>query len=707
MNFKTTLFALAALIILAAIFVYVQFHKPPRHAAKPARQVFATALPKLKSLTIHRRNHQTLAFAQNKGVWWMTKPLHTTARAYRLTALASSLRRIKYIKKFRLSASGPHSPAATGLAHPSATVQFIDGRGHSHSLALGARRASGGLYARLLPNGRTLYVLHSQWRQRLTHPLAGYRSRQLATASASRIVALSIAHRKQTVNIHKVGKKWMIEQPITTLADAKVINHIVSNLTYLQANAFAHISPRAAGLTPPVVRVTLLEKPRAHPPVENPRPVIPTAKKPPAKPQPLQHIVVNFGHYTDLTRKFVYASRPGDPSVFTVGADIFKSVNKHLSGLRDSAVLPMALNGATSIRLGASAATPLVPANVSLLKIGAHWTMHAPLGHAMLTLPASARTIKALLHALHMLHANKFVDGAGNLSQIGLKPPVRTITLTLPGRSRAETLLVGRPQKAQPVTPVMLAGQPTVMLVQNGDLKGTDPNILSLRAHAIASWQAQSVQSIAIKQTGKPPLMLARQKKHWMANVGKAVPARANASDVTMLLGSIDPLTAKKWLATRPVKSAAKLLATVAIRSSAAPAAAGAAAMQKAMVGPQMAHAQTTTLQLFATGAPTKAKGVVKQPPAAPGRYMAQLSGEPLAGIPASAEDWAFVPQQSLVNELLHTQYAKPIKKAKPTASTAMPPKKSAIEPAKAPETSAAKAPPRPPALAPAKSVKK
>lgn len=672
MNFKTTLFALGALIILAAVFVYVRMHKV-QPAAKPARQIFAQRLGKLKTLTITRRKRHTVAFVRHKDVWWMTKPLHTTARAYRLTALASALRRVKYIKKFKLHAKGAHSLAATGLVHPRAAVQFVDGSGHTHELFLGARRASGGLFARLVPHGHTLYVLHSQWRQRLTRPLAGYRSRQLATASASRVVGVAIAHRKQTVTIHKVGSKWMIEQPITTRANAKVINHLISNLTYLQANAFAHVIPQEAGLVPPLVRVTLLEKPRTTPPLtENPQAVKPQPKAAPAKTPPLKRIVVNFGHYTDLTKKFVYASRPGDPSVFTVGADIFASVNKHLNALRDSAVMPMALTGATAIRLHTAAASPLAPAGISLTKIKGRWSMRARLGKALLTLPASGGAVKRLLHALHMLHANKFVDGAGNLPKIGLKPPVRSISLTLPGRSRVQTLLIGRPQKAQPVTPVMRDGQATVMLVQNGDLKGTRPNILALRSRRIASWRAQSVERIAVQRPGKPMLTLMRQKKHWLAQSGKASAARADASNVTMLLGSIDPLMAKKWISTGTNPPAGTPVATVSIRSSAPPTVAGAAAIQKNVQGPRMPTVQTQTLKIFAlrTRAAVKSKAKTTKTPKQ--SYIAELAGPPLPGLPPSASRWTFRPQNSLVSELLHTRYAKATPK-KPSNTPAKP----------------------------------
>ena len=56
---------------------------------------------------------------------------------------------------------------------------------------------------------------------------------------------------------------------------------------------------------------------------------------------------------------------------------------------------------------------------------------------------------------LKNLRAIKYVDNPGDLKSIGLDPPHMKVELTVPGQSQHEVLLVGKPETADNVTPVM------------------------------------------------------------------------------------------------------------------------------------------------------------------------------------------------------------------------------------------------------------
>ena len=232
------------------------------------------------------------------------------------------------------------------------------------------------------------------------------------------------------------------------------------------------------------------------------------------------------------------------------------------------------------------------------------------------------------------------MDNAGDLKSIGLDPPHMKIEITIPDQSQHEILLVGKPETADKVTPVMRQGEPTVYLLQTSSADQLTTNKLALRDRSVDNLPADHIRKIEI--TGPdatsgvspttqpttasapatapaPGLTLERDGSHWnLLKNGASQPS--DDSKVTALLSDFTPLVSSKYLEDKPVDaSTASLTATITVLEptvttapatlpasqpagpSTAPASQPAALPKPELIGPDKGKHVTYTLHLYKT----------------------------------------------------------------------------------------------------------
>ncbi len=272
----------------------------------------------------------------------------------------------------------------------------------------------------------------------------------------------------------------------------------------------------------------------------------------------------------------------------------------------------------------------------------------------------------------------------GDLKSIGLDPPAHTIALTLPGQSQREVILIGNPEKAEPLTPVLRQGESTVYMVQTGDLAKLMPPGLSpyaLRDKTIERLAPADIRSIEIAGRGaEEAVTLRHEGVNWrVLKDGKVM--EADATKISGLLDAFDPLTAAKWLpqAGAPATQA-PVEVTVRITYSMPPAATTVPATGPARppaTSPATAPA-TTRAGATAASAPAATAPLVSGPAQA-GPTVTKIltlsknkdntwtaSYAPMAG-----PSWVFEPTAGLVEQLTATHYAAPAATAPATTQAA------------------------------------
>jgi len=636
MNFRLTLAMVFILLLISTLFFWNRTRelnvKPGDEATKNA--VFTPQPKDISSITYTEDGDKQLAFTKSGTAWTMTYPTTGAANAWSVDPIADGLKTLSYKEKFDPEASGVHSAASTGTDSPHHVITFTDDAGKEHTLDLG-KASIGGIYA-TIDGGKSIYLLQSNPLDGLQQDPTSFRDRNIKQSPAEKITGLTIKHADQSVSLTKSGDKWLIDAPISTRANHSTVDEIINEMKDIRAFGFSDLAKTmpATGLNPPVVSVTALVEDQTPPLAASAPASQPAVTKTP--------VTLELGYYTDLTNKnAVYASLAGTTNVFTVSAETFTKLNRQLKDLRDPAVTPAPVANATAIDISSNNGAS---GTVMLKKDNNAWQI-TNLPHP---LAADTSEISSLLTNIANLRAINFVDNAGDLKSIGLDPPQAAITLTIPGQSQRETILVGKPEAADNVTPMMRQGEPTVFLVQAAEAGKITPPLISLRDKTVDKLPADSIRHISISGPAAPSggLTLDRNGSIWsVLQNGKT--EKADDIKITSLLGDFTPLNAAKYLA-GDAKDEWHLPATpdltvtiTTLENTPAPttfAATLPSSLTTKTAGPNLARNVTHTLQLYKD----KTNGW---------KAVWEGGGEP---------QWLFAPTSDLIAHVTNTAYAVP-----------------------------------------------
>jgi hypothetical protein len=620
MNFRLTL-GLAILLAVLAGAWYVATQHASTTTTTAGKAAFTTALD-IKTIALARGATPVLTLErQSKDVWRLTAPVNAAVDSYNVSPITDALQTVPYKEKFAAEDSGSRSLSGTGLDAPRQTVTFTTQGGASHKLELGKRSATGGIYAMLDGDKNNFYILDTAWLDALDKDPSEMRSKTLADLGDATITGVTLAQPKQTIAADKHGEAWTITQPIPARGDATTLNSLIDAVKNLQVQSFSDMtsSDPATGLNPPRVTLTVRGISAAG---------AAAAATSPATTQPGALLTLRFGNYADLAKRTVYVATQNSDEAYIVDADAFRKADGDLTTLRDATILPGDPTAASAVTIQRNGQT------IQLTR-GANgdWKISAPLN-----VPADGIAVSEMLSAIKTLRANKFVDGAGDRKSIGLDPAQITITLSYAGQPKQDTLLIGKPETAEPLTPVQQSGEASVEMVQNGDLQKVLPTLLALRDKTVEPIDESAVTRIELS----PDLVLQKGKVWMLTDHGKTV--IADSGKISALVEELAPLRAKRWLAMTKPSGTPDRLVQVTVNS---PIAASQAATQSE--GPPAMESAARVIAFYNLNDSKTVRAVL----------------QPIGG----GDAWTFAPTDALVNLLLHPDF-----KAAATTAPAMVP---------------------------------
>lgn len=550
MNFRLTLALVTFLLVIACLFAFLKNRGPVSKADGPANAVLTPAPKDVTTITLTEEDAPRLAFAKTGEKWALTQPLKASVNSWEVDSIAGTLKGLTYKEKYQPEATGRRSLEETGLAKPRYAISFADSSAKQYKLLFGKRTASGAIMARLDGDTKnTIYVLSDNPLDKLDKDVNEFRAKELFEITTDQATELTIKSHNQKVLLAKSSTtpgKWLVQQPINSRANATAVEELLREFKGLKAESFTIIGRNepATGLAAPVLTLSLGIPETSGNEGAKPAATTPAAAK-------LIISTVQFGNYTDLSKKNMYAAVGNGGSgddVVLISAETFDKLNKQLKDLRDPVIIPTPVADATAVEFGGSSDNS---GGIHLAKQAGEWQMTS--ASLKSPLPGEAAEVTKILEAMRDLRANKFMDAAGDLKTIGIDPPMKTIRLTIPGQSEQETLLLGKPQTAEPVTPVMRQGEPTVYLVQTPDLAKLAATLLDLRRRAVANFKPSDMLSISIQgPDAKAPVILVKEANakggnQWKYSTG-GKSWDVEEEKISKLRGDLDPLTAQKWL---------------------------------------------------------------------------------------------------------------------------------------------------------------
>jgi hypothetical protein len=638
MNFRLTLGLTIILVLIGSLVLFLQpWKEKPAPPSESTKDLVISPAPEQITKITYTRDGQVQETFEKSPDGWVMLPGRGKADTYQVDDIARDLKELHYREKFAPEPTGYKSAEATGTDKPKNVIDFEDDKGKKYTLSVG-KRTIDGAYATL--NGDpTIYTLQSNPLDHLDKDPQDFRDKTIQTVKDEDIAALTIKHGGDTVSLQKNDGKWLISAPISARASAATVQEILNEFRTIRATGFSDLLTKdspATGLTPPLVTVTAMVRETPSTPATSP------ATAPAATQKSLQPITLELGYYVEpVDKKNVYASIADTKEVFKFDAKSFDKLNRELKDLRDPSITPAPVSQATEFSITTDGKTDL-----AATKKDDKWTLTTPATQPPLA--GDTFAINGFLTALRDEKAIKYVDNAGDLKSIGLDPPHMKIELAVPGQSQREVVLVGKPETADKVTPMMRQGEPTVFLVQTAEAEKLQTSPLALRDKTIERLIPDQIREIEISGPAAAGggVTLQRDGTAWVLKKG---PASTPADEVklTSFLADFTPISAAKYLEEKPdsAQPAATVKLTIVEPSMTPPATApGAAtapaASQPAAFGPDPGKTVHRTLKLF------------KQEANNTTSWRAVWDGQ--------QPTWTFQPTQALVDHIIKESFAAP-----------------------------------------------
>jgi hypothetical protein len=406
-----------------------------------------------------------------------------------------------------------------------------------------------------------IFYLRPQWATE--ERLKEARRRVLGPESVN-IQSLEIASGGRTVHLVKRGEAWALTQPFDWPANPFAVNRILTTLQNLQHETSFAVADLAKngqsladyGLEKPSLTVTFT-----------------TGLTQPATPGPeLPRTTLRLGDTTkDGSR--IYVLSPDRTRVHVVDRTLAESLALPAEQLRSDALFTIPVFEVRSFNLQTAA-----PANlrIRLRHDGIRWTFETPI-----VARAGTAATELAINSLNNLRVRSFVDATPPPE---LSPATnRTLSLTLEGNNRRETLILGG--AVAPVAPA--PGQPAPTAIEYyGQIEGkstiftvsipTQPidlvNILrnaqtALRERRVLDFDARAVTAITLRAPNSPELVL--QRLETTATAGETTPWQivrrdgtqapltqpADVGAVQRLLEKLSQLSAQEFLSDAPTSA--------------------------------------------------------------------------------------------------------------------------------------------------------
>ena len=354
----------------------------------------------------------------------------------------------------------------------------------------------------------------------------------------------------QTTTLKKSGTTWQIVAPVTTSADASVVDALVSSLETLEIQRVLQEAPASMtpfGLEPPRFSIAF-------------RSTGVTAQQ-----------RVNFGTKTP-TGSDIYARVEGQPRLLLISGYVEDTFNRETFALRDKDALKFESAAVDTLTIETAGSPTL-----SLVKKDSDWRLTAPI-----TARADFGQVDDVIRAVDQAAMQAIVAGdAGNptaaeLRTFGLDRPRAVVTVGT-GSSRASLAIGGAKEKDPTTVYARDLSRPLVFTVPSSLFDGFKKKPDDIRQKDVFAFRAYSAQGLTVTSGGKT-LSVAKETAAATATTPatdvwkKVAPetGEVNQTAMTDFLNSLSSLRMEKFVPSAPASGEDVV---VVARSGTAPAA--------------------------------------------------------------------------------------------------------------------------------------
>lgn len=388
--------------------------------------------------------------------------------------------------------------------------------------------------------GTAIEVVPAELLESIELPLPAWRERSLLDAYAYDVASLTLAGEGRELEASYSEGKWGIERPIRAPGDVTSFNHLVANLTELEAveGSEGFVAEDVAdfkpyGLDPPRLTITLTPAGAIDPKDRVPR-------------------RADVGAVVPGTVDRHYARRRGEDDVMVIDAPGLETLGLDPTALRNKHVLDLAPEAFAALRIATGGVTH------ELVREGTEWRVLSPSPGV-----GDPATIGQLLSVLGRIETAEFLPAEPG-RDVGLASPAATIEIWerapddsggvgMPGREPDARLELGPPVASIKGRYARLAGDEGVTLLLPSTLDEVLPvGPLAYRDRSLADSDPRLVSRIEIRRADGTPTVLEtpNQGGDWM--MVEPVTAPADPLVVRMMAVVLGRLRADRLIAEAP-----------------------------------------------------------------------------------------------------------------------------------------------------------
>ncbi len=244
MNYKTTLFLLALLLILGGFFYFIHDKQPP--TPNTGQTKASALLPELKAESISKitllRGQGDEVIERDDKTWRQTAPVRFPLEKWAGNDLAQAIAGLDYSEKITPGVNG--APTATGFGfEPSkATLRFtvmLDDKPAAHTLELGRMTTGSRAYVRL-DDSPVVYVVSDRLHQMvLDKSIDDWRRKTLIVPSVGELSTLTLAHGDTRIEAVKRNGNWIFTGQNTGRVSQPALEQLAQQLSTLYIRKFA------------------------------------------------------------------------------------------------------------------------------------------------------------------------------------------------------------------------------------------------------------------------------------------------------------------------------------------------------------------------------------------------------------------------------------------------------------------------------------
>jgi hypothetical protein len=402
------------LVLAAGLFAYLYFvdAKKPVADDKTKEKVFTADATKIDQLEVKSASGEVTSLKKEADGWKIVKPIQSPADQNNASDVAST---VATLEQDRVVDENPSDLKTYGLAPPRIEVGFTAaGEKEPKRILIGDKNPTGmGLYAKL-PNSKRVFLVANALETSLNRSTFDLRDKTALKFDATKVDAVELTSKGQTVRVVKSGDEWKLVKPLETPADYTSVEGLIGQLQSAQMMSLKDKPEDVADL-----KAYGLDKPEVTATVSS----------------GASNVVLQLGKAADTVT--FWARDPSRPAVFTIGNGLAEELRKTANDLRRKEIFDFRPFNTTRFEITRGKDTKVFervkgtgPNPVDT------WKQTAPV-----TRTVDASNFEGALLEFSNLRADGFIDKPD--ASTGINSPIATITVKFDDGKKEEQVKFG------------------------------------------------------------------------------------------------------------------------------------------------------------------------------------------------------------------------------------------------------------------------